>query len=125
MENASKAILIAGGVLLALVVISICMLMISNAREAFMSIEERKHAQIVQEQTVKFAQYTGQIYLTEAYNCHKRVLSYNEMNNTTITCINSTGIDFNDSDVATNAATIVIGEISTNPDGTINTITFN
>ena len=45
MENASKAILIAGGVLLAIIVISICMLVISNAREAFVSMEEKRQAQ--------------------------------------------------------------------------------
>lgn len=125
MENASKAILIAGGVLLAIIVITICMLMISNAKEAFVSIEERKQAQMVQEQTVKFAQYAGRIYLTEAYNCFKRVESYNEINGTTINCVNETGIDFNDATVARDATEIVNGEITTNQDGTIATITFS
>ena len=143
MENASKAILIAGGVLLALVVISICMLVISNAKESFVSMEERRQAQIVQEQTVKFANYVGQpIYGTEVYNCIKRAQSYNANNpgsnivikndsNKNMTVPDAvTGI-YPDIIVATEDLTnvenrnkIFEGEMVTNPDGTIQSIKF-
>ena len=49
--------------------------------QSFLSMEERRQAQMVQEQTVKFANYVGQpIYGTEVYNCIKRIQSYNENN---------------------------------------------
>ena len=124
MENASKAILIAGGVLLAIIVISICMLVISNAREAFVSMEERRQAQIIQEQTAKFANYVGQeIYGTEVNNCRKRALSYNDTNSGPDITVNINGISGNINDSG-NLILKFRGEMTTNDDGTIQLITF-
>ena len=124
MENASKAILIAGGVLLAIIVISICMLVISNARESFVSMEEKRQAQIVQEQTIKFANYVGQkIYGTEVYNCIKRAQSYNESNpGNHIAVTNNSGIDVS---LVNNGTVELKGTMVTNDDGTIQSITFD
>lgn len=128
MENASKAILIAGGVLLAMVVISICMLVISNAREAFVSMEEKRQAQIVQEQTVKFANYVGQqdIYGTEVYNCIKRAESYNDFNpGNNITVQDPTNVDGIDVTVVSNRTIKFKGTMVTREEnGTIESITF-
>lgn len=127
MENASKAILIAGGVLLAIIVISICMLVISNAREAFVSMEERRHAQIVQEQTAKFANYVGQeIYGTEVYNCIKRAQSYNDSNpGNTIAVQAPTDVDGVDVTDESERITKFTGTMTTNDDGTIASIIFD
>ena len=124
MENASKAILIAGGVLLAIIVISICMLVISNARESFVSMEEKRQAQILQEQTIKFANYVGQkIYGTEVYNCIKRAQSYNESNpRNHIAVTNNSGIDVS---LVNNGTVELKGTMVTNDDGTIQSITFD
>lgn len=78
MENASKAILIAGGVLVALLVISIAMYIIGQARGTVLSAEERRLQTIKQEQVNKFSQYAGNIYGSEVENCIRRVASYNK-----------------------------------------------
>lgn len=78
MENASKALLIAGGVLIALLVISLGMYIIGRAQNTAVSAEERRLQTLVQEQINKFSQYSGNIYGAEVENCIRRVYSYNK-----------------------------------------------
>ena len=123
MENASKALLIAGGVLLAMIVISMCMMIIENARTSFRSAEEKRQAQIVQEETVKFAPYVGNdIYGSEVENCRRRALSYERLNGVHIEVVINGGLDLT---LATNKTRIYRGIMTTRPDGTIGRITFN
>ncbi|MBE5821305.1 MAG: hypothetical protein E7311_01790 [Clostridiales bacterium] len=78
MENASKALLIAGGVLVALLVISLGMYIIGRAQNTAVSAEERRLQTLTQEQINKFSQYSGEIYGMEVENCIRRIASYNK-----------------------------------------------
>ena len=53
MENASKALLMAGGVLIALLVISLSMFLIGRAQDTALSVEERRLQTVTQEQINK------------------------------------------------------------------------
>lgn len=78
MENASKALLIAGGVLIALLVISLGMYILGRAQDTAVSAEERRLQTLTQEQINKFSQYSGEIYGAEVENCIRRMASYNK-----------------------------------------------
>lgn len=84
MENASKAVLMAGGVLIAIIVISLGMYIWGVGTGAFGSVEQKRAAQLREEQMVKFSQYVGVLYGSEVENCIRRVLTYNELNGTDI-----------------------------------------
>ncbi len=84
MENASKAVMIAGGVLIAIIVISLGMYIWGIGTGAFGSVEQKRAAELKEEQMVKFSQYVGVLYGSEVENCIRRVITFNELNGTDI-----------------------------------------
>lgn len=92
MENASKAVMIAGGVLIAIIVISLGMYIWGVGTGAFGSVEQKRAAELKEEQMVKFSQYVGVLYGSEVENCIRRVITFNEMYGTNMKVI-VTGID--------------------------------
>lgn len=84
MENASKAVMIAGGVLIAIIVISLGMYIWGVGTGAFGAVEQKRAAALREEQMVKFSQYASVLYGSEVENCIRRVGNYNELNGTDI-----------------------------------------
>lgn len=84
MENASKAIMIAGGVLIAIIIISLGMYIWGVGTGAFGSAEQKRAAALREEQMVKFSQYVGLVYGSEVENCIRKVVTFNELNGTFI-----------------------------------------
>lgn len=84
MENASKAVMIAGGVLIAIIIISVGMYIWGIGTGAFASIEQKKAAALREEEMVKFSQYVGMLYGSEVENCIRKITDFNELNGTNI-----------------------------------------
>lgn len=84
MENASKAVMIAGGVLIAIIVISLGMYIWGVGTGAFGSMEQKRAAALKEEEMVKFSQYVGIVYGSEVENCIRRVVTFNQLNGTDI-----------------------------------------
>lgn len=82
MENATKAILMAGGILIALLILSITMNIWNSGTSAFLTIDEKRIIALKEEEMVKFSQYIGNMYGSEVENCIRRVITYNYVNDT-------------------------------------------
>lgn len=84
MDNAAKAILIAGGVIIALLLMTIATSIWGKGSDAFSTIDERRVIALQEEQMVKLSQFVGDVYGSEVENCIRRVITYNYVNGTNI-----------------------------------------
>ena len=89
MENATKALLIAGGILIAMLVISIGILIFMNYREAGTEIALRISTTQIQKFNSNFTKFEGRedITIQEIVSLANFVKDYNEKNNTDIKVI--------------------------------------
>ena len=60
MENASKALIIAGGILLGVLILTLMATLFLSAKELSASYEQRKLSEAVQQFNVNFTKYIGQ-----------------------------------------------------------------
>ena len=60
MENASKALIMAGGILLGILILTLMVTLFISAKDLSASYEERKQSESVQQFNVNFTKYIGQ-----------------------------------------------------------------
>ena len=118
MENASKALIMAGGILLGVLILTLMVTLFLSAKELSAAYEERKLSEAVQQFNVNFTKYVGQ-----SLTIHQVVTISNfaEKNNVTVTGRKSV------SDIKGNLDTtykLVIPENAYDSNGYIRTITI-
>ena len=59
MENASKALLMAGGILIGVLILALMVTLFISARDLFNNYEETKETEAIQQFNVNFTQYLG------------------------------------------------------------------
>lgn len=86
MENASKALVIAGGILLAMLTISLLFLLLSNINSSKMTEEEKLAAKQLQEFNQQWEAYNKKVlYGTDVISVVNKAIDNNKKENTTTT----------------------------------------
>ena len=86
MENATKALLIAGGILIAMFIISIGVILFNNYKDLGTSYEGSMQTSEIQKFNVKFTKFEGRedITIQEIVSLANYVREYNEKNGTSV-----------------------------------------
>ena len=79
MENASKALIMAGSVLLAIIVISVLTIFFDNLRQVAQTQENAKVGTSVEELNAQYEVYSRNVYGTELFSLANKIISYNEI----------------------------------------------
>ena len=127
MENASKALLMAGGILIGILILALMVTLFVSSREMSNSYDQRKQEEAIQQFNVNFTRYLGEKKLT----IHEvvTICNFAKLNNVSITSGEKTSEDikgivevYSSSEDSIEKYTLKINSYS--DEGYINSISF-